>query len=74
MVSSQTGAWTKQGCFDTFFASFFNMDEGAMGSQHPEREDHDCENGQLPADPETVQDLLLWLDPYKFVGSDGINP
>ncbi|KAJ7413995.1 hypothetical protein WISP_87188 [Willisornis vidua] len=60
--------------FNTFFASVFNMDDGPRGSQCSELEDHDCECDQLPVNPETVQDLLLLLDPYKSMGPDGIHP
>ncbi|KAJ7407604.1 hypothetical protein BTVI_62537 [Pitangus sulphuratus] len=56
------------------FASVFNMDDGPRVSQHPELEDHDCENDQLPLDPDIVQDLLLQIDPYRSVGPVGINP
>ncbi|KAF4803108.1 hypothetical protein TURU_020658 [Turdus rufiventris] len=44
-------------------------DEVAMGSQHHDLEDYDYENDQPTADPEIVQDLLLWLDPYKLVSA-----
>ncbi|KAJ7420514.1 RNA-directed DNA polymerase from mobile element jockey [Pitangus sulphuratus] len=44
------------------------------GSQCPQLEDHDCENDQLPVNPENVQDQLLQLDPYKSIGPDGIHP
>ncbi|KAJ7401647.1 hypothetical protein BTVI_93808 [Pitangus sulphuratus] len=47
---------------------------GPRGSQCPELEDHDCENDLLPVNSESVQDLLLQLDPYKSTGSNGINP
>ncbi|KAJ7399311.1 hypothetical protein BTVI_116089 [Pitangus sulphuratus] len=57
-----------------FFASVFNTDDRPKGSQCPELEDHDCENDQLPVDPEIVQNLLLELDPYKCMGPDGIHP
>ncbi|KAJ7426638.1 RNA-directed DNA polymerase from mobile element jockey [Willisornis vidua] len=50
------------------------MDDGPRGSQCPELEDHHCENDQLPVNPETIWDLLLQLDPYKFIGPDGIHP
>ncbi|KAJ7412843.1 hypothetical protein BTVI_45164 [Pitangus sulphuratus] len=52
------------------------MDNGPRGveSQCHELEDHDCKNNQLPVDPEIVWDLLLELDPYKCMGSDGIHP
>ncbi|KAJ7396284.1 integrin subunit beta 8 [Pitangus sulphuratus] len=43
-------------------------------SQCPELEDYDCENDQLPVDPEIVWDLLLQLDSYKSMGPDGIHP
>ncbi|KAJ7426807.1 hypothetical protein WISP_12368 [Willisornis vidua] len=43
------------------------------GSQCPELQDHDCENDQLPVNPDTVQDLLLQVGPYKSMGPDGIQ-
>ncbi|KAJ7404223.1 RNA-directed DNA polymerase from mobile element jockey-like protein [Pitangus sulphuratus] len=49
------------------------MDDRPRGSQCPELEGHDCENDQLPDDPELVWNLLLQLDPYKSIGPDGIN-
>ncbi|TRZ24909.1 hypothetical protein HGM15179_002130 [Zosterops borbonicus] len=57
--------------FNAFSASTFNMDDGPRGSQCPEMEDPDGENEQVPFNPETEQDLLPQLDPYKSVGSDG---
>ncbi|KAJ7412767.1 hypothetical protein WISP_94612 [Willisornis vidua] len=54
--------------FNAFFA--LNMGDGPRGSQCPELEDHDCENDQLPADPEIMWDLLLWVDSYKSLGPD----
>ncbi|KAJ7418777.1 hypothetical protein BTVI_27522 [Pitangus sulphuratus] len=60
--------------FNAFFAFVFSRDDGPRGSQCPELEDRDCENGQLPINPETEQDLLLWMDPYKSMGPDGIHP
>ncbi|KAJ7405703.1 hypothetical protein WISP_138052 [Willisornis vidua] len=44
------------------------------GSQCPELEDHDCENDQFPVYSETVQDLLLQLDPYISMELSGIPP
>ncbi|KAJ7406026.1 hypothetical protein WISP_136303 [Willisornis vidua] len=73
MVISQTGA-EKAEVFNAFFSSVFNMDEGPRRPQCPELEDHDCENYQLPVNPEIVQDLLLQLDPYKCMGPDEIHP
>ncbi|KAF4803640.1 hypothetical protein TURU_014357 [Turdus rufiventris] len=52
----------------------FNTDDGLWGSQCPEIKEHGCENDQVPVIPELVQDVLLLLDPYKSMGSDGINP
>ncbi|KAJ7411463.1 hypothetical protein BTVI_50153 [Pitangus sulphuratus] len=59
--------------FNAFFACVFNTDDGPRGSQCPELEDHDCENDQLPVNPEIVQDLLR-MDPYKSMRLDGIHP
>ncbi|KAJ7412702.1 hypothetical protein BTVI_45651 [Pitangus sulphuratus] len=59
--------------FEAFFASVFNMDDGPRGVSMAELEDNDCENDQLPVDPEIVQDLLLQLDSYKSMGPDGIH-
>ncbi|KAJ7411415.1 hypothetical protein BTVI_49636 [Pitangus sulphuratus] len=63
----------KEEVFNSFFASVFNMDNGPRESHCPELKDHDCKNDQLPVKPEIVQDLLLQLDPYKSMGSDGIT-
>ncbi|KAJ7406296.1 hypothetical protein BTVI_65885 [Pitangus sulphuratus] len=50
------------------------MDDRPRRSQYSELEDHDCQNDQLPLDPELVQDLMLQLDPYKPMEPDGIHP
>ncbi|KAJ7400749.1 hypothetical protein BTVI_102612 [Pitangus sulphuratus] len=55
---------------NTLFASVFNTGDGPRGCQYPKLEDHDCENDQLPVNPETVWDMLLQLDPYKSLGPD----
>lgn len=50
--------------------------DGPRESQCPELEEHHCENdriiinGGFPVNPI----LLLCLDPFKPVGSDGIHP
>ncbi|TRZ09655.1 hypothetical protein HGM15179_017452 [Zosterops borbonicus] len=49
-------------------------DDRSRGFQCPELEEHGCDNNQHPGDPELVWDLLLQLDPYKFMELDGINP
>ncbi|KAJ7408120.1 transmembrane channel-like protein 1 [Pitangus sulphuratus] len=51
-----------------------SMDDKPRGSQCPELRDRACENDKLPVNPETVQDLLLQLDPYKSMGPDEILP
>lgn len=50
------------------------MEDGPRGSQYPELENSECENDQLPMDPELLWDLLLQLDTYKSMGPDGIHP
>ncbi|KAJ7420712.1 hypothetical protein BTVI_20647 [Pitangus sulphuratus] len=50
------------------------IDDRSRASQCPELEDHDYENDQLLTDPETMWDLLLQVDPYKFMGFGGIPP
>ncbi|KAJ7403346.1 hypothetical protein BTVI_77768 [Pitangus sulphuratus] len=60
--------------FNAFFGSVFNADDGPRGSQYPQLEDHDCKNDELPVNPEIVRNLLLLLDPYKFIGPGGIHP
>ncbi|NWI48887.1 ITA8 protein, partial [Calyptomena viridis] len=60
--------------FNAFFTSALNMDGGPRGSHCPELENHDSENDQLPVNLETVQDLLLQLEPYKSIRSDRIHP
>ncbi|TRZ07809.1 hypothetical protein HGM15179_019296 [Zosterops borbonicus] len=49
------------------------MYERPRGSQCPELEVYDCENDQLPAEPELVQDILGQLDPYKSMGLMGFS-
>ncbi|KAJ7417642.1 RNA-directed DNA polymerase from mobile element jockey-like protein [Pitangus sulphuratus] len=44
----------------------------AKGVLCPELENHGCD--KLSADLKLVQDLLLQLDPCKYMGLDGINP
>lgn len=63
------------GVFNTFFASVFNVDNEPRGSQYPEPEDHElnCENDQLPVNPEVVQDLLLQLNICRSLGPDGLS-
>lgn len=63
----------KAEAFKSFFASVFSTDAGAAVSQHSELEGHVCENDQLPVNPELVWDLLLQLDPYKFMDHDGVQ-
>lgn len=53
--------------------SVFITDNGPRGFQCPELKDHGCEDDPLPADPETVWDLLFQLDPSKSMGPDGIH-
>lgn len=60
--------------FNAFFPTFFNSDDGLKDSQRTELENHVCSNGELPASPETVKDLLLKLDVYKPMRPDRINP
>lgn len=59
--------------FNVFFASIFNVNDGPRAARCPELEDHGCKNDQLAADLETVWVLLLQLDPYIHMGSDGIH-
>lgn len=61
MITSHTGIWTRQRCFNTFSASVFSTDDRPRGSQCPELEDHDCENNQFPIDSEVVWDQLLQI-------------
>ncbi|KAJ7410779.1 RNA-directed DNA polymerase from mobile element jockey [Pitangus sulphuratus] len=70
MVTSQTGTKTRQRCLMPFL-SVFNTDDRPRESQCPELEDHDCENGQLPGDLETVRDLLLQPVPTSLWGLMG---
>ncbi|KAF4795429.1 RNA-directed DNA polymerase from mobile element jockey [Turdus rufiventris] len=49
-------------------------DDAARESQHPELEDHDYKNEQVPVNPEIVWDLLFQLDLYRYMGPDRINP
>ena len=60
--------------FNAFFASILNANDGLQHPRCPELEDYDGGNDKLPTDPEHVQDLLFHLDPYKFMGLDGIHP
>ncbi|RMC04855.1 hypothetical protein DUI87_18029 [Hirundo rustica rustica] len=71
-ITSQTGRDRDMTeVFNAFFASIFNTDDGPRRPQCSELEDPDCENEQFPFNPETAQDLLPQLDPYKSMGSDG---
>ncbi|KAJ7421779.1 RNA-directed DNA polymerase from mobile element jockey-like protein [Willisornis vidua] len=72
MITSQAGT-DKAEVFNAFFALVFNTNDRPRESHCPELEDHYCEKDQLPVNPEFVQDLLLQLDPYKCMGSDGIH-
>ncbi|KAJ7400995.1 hypothetical protein BTVI_100055 [Pitangus sulphuratus] len=58
----------------SYLSTAWILDDRSRQSQCPKLEDHDCENGQLPVNPEIVWDLLLQLDPCKSMGPDGINP
>ncbi|GAB0183771.1 mitochondrial enolase superfamily member 1 [Grus japonensis] len=60
--------------FNAFFTSVFNTDDGLWDPSCPKLEDRDCGNDKLPADPKLVQELLLHLDAYKFMGPGGIHP
>ncbi|KAJ7417715.1 rna-directed dna polymerase from mobile element jockey-like [Willisornis vidua] len=60
--------------FNAFFASVFNTNDRPRRPQYPELEDHDCKKEQPPVDYEIVRDLLLQLDPDKFMGIDEIHP
>ncbi|KAJ7418390.1 rna-directed dna polymerase from mobile element jockey-like [Pitangus sulphuratus] len=64
----------KSEVFNAFFSSVFDTDDRPKGSQCPKLEDHDYENDQIPINPEILQNLLLQLDPYKFIRPDGIHP
>ncbi|KAF4795433.1 hypothetical protein TURU_093493 [Turdus rufiventris] len=41
---------------------------------HPELEDHDYKNDQVPVNPEIVWDLLFQLDPCRSMGPDRSHP
>ncbi|KAJ7407998.1 hypothetical protein WISP_123610 [Willisornis vidua] len=73
-LQDEVGHLTNRDREKAFFAPVFNADYRLSRSQCPELEDHDCENNQLPVNPETMQDLLLQLDPYKPMQPDGIHP
>ncbi|KAJ7404854.1 rna-directed dna polymerase from mobile element jockey-like [Willisornis vidua] len=60
--------------FNAFFAFVFITDDRPRRSQCTQLEDHDCDNDELPVDPEILWDLLLWLYPYKSMGPVGIHP
>ncbi|KAJ7412094.1 hypothetical protein WISP_99083 [Willisornis vidua] len=49
------------------------MGDGPRRSQCPQLKDHDCENYQLPVNPETMHDLLLQVDRYKSLGPGEIR-
>ncbi|XP_017941332.1 E3 ubiquitin-protein ligase Topors-like [Manacus vitellinus] len=49
------------------------INDRPRGSQCPELRDHDCENDQLPVNPEIVQDLPIQLHPCESMGPDGIH-
>lgn len=73
MITSQTGTETRQKC-SLHSLPVFTMGDRPKGPQCLELEDHECENNELPVDPEHVQDLLLHLDLYKSMRSVGIHP
>lgn len=60
--------------FNSFFASVIRTDDTPRGYQCPEMENHDCDNDQLPINPELLWDLWLHLDPYKSMGPGGSHP
>lgn len=51
----------------------FNTEGELRGLQCPELEDHDCKNDKHTVGPESVQDQLFQLDPFKFMGPYGIH-
>jgi len=59
-----------------FFASVLNGQTGyPQGSQNPVLEDREGERNKPPIiQEEVVNDLLCYLDTYKSMGSDGIQP
>ncbi|TRZ25684.1 hypothetical protein HGM15179_001403, partial [Zosterops borbonicus] len=56
----QMGALQRKG---STYPSLVPEDDGPRRSQCPELKDHNYENDELPADPESVGHLLLHLDP-----------
>ncbi|KAJ7404783.1 rna-directed dna polymerase from mobile element jockey-like [Willisornis vidua] len=60
--------------FNAFFTLVFKTKDGLYGSQNSQLEDHECENNELPVNPDLVRDLLLQLDLCNFMGPDRIHP
>lgn len=75
-VSITTDGEEKVEALNAFFTSVFNSQTShPQGSQPPEMEHKDKEqnNPFPPIQEETVGDLLLHLDCFKFIGPDGIH-
>lgn len=71
MVTSQTGAQTRQRCL----THPLPVSSALMtGEGDPSALSHGCHNDKLAVHSAVVTDLLLQLDPYKFMESDGIHP
>ena len=52
----------------------FEVMKNILGPQGPEFDDLYCSNDELPANLQTIQDLLLHLAAYKSMGPSGIHP
>ncbi|PKK29156.1 mucin 6, oligomeric mucus/gel-forming [Columba livia] len=72
LSSSHPGTQTKPR--GLMLSSVFNTRGGLAGPHSPALENHGCKNDKLPINLELVQDLLLQLDSYRSLGSDGIHP
>lgn len=63
---------------DAFLDLFVNREAPVskveFGGHHGHRAGGPRLTAQIPADPELLQDLLLQLNPYKSLASDGIHP
>lgn len=62
----------KAGVINASFTSVFNTDDEPRRCQYPKLQDHDCENDQLPTDPDIMRDLLLPI--YGVSWASSKNP
>lgn len=57
-----------------FLHLFFNISDRFWDLQSPELEHYYYSNDKILANPKLMQDLLLQVDAYTSMASDGIHP